>query len=103
MKIDINKKLKNNAISTNVDFRDSLNKAIIDKRRDELKNIRKYDSMRDYFIRLRNNYKYSENKDSIGILESLKYAFDNLLFLQSSNLNEKDGFLFFSQEKFRLF
>ncbi|KAG0440924.1 hypothetical protein DMUE_1415 [Dictyocoela muelleri] len=68
--------------------------------KDEKQYIGKYDSLRDYFNRLRNMRKFPAIKNPNSILEQHKYTFDGELFLQSYNKSsDKNEYLIISTER----
>ncbi|KAG0435736.1 hypothetical protein DMUE_4566 [Dictyocoela muelleri] len=92
--------LKNDAENTNNDFHETLNKILIEGNEEEKSFVGKYDSMRDYFIKLRNRNKFPVVKDNKKMLELYKYTLDGELFLQYyNNSYDKNECLLFSTDR----
>ncbi|KAG0420793.1 hypothetical protein EQH57_0001 [Dictyocoela roeselum] len=100
LKIKLNENLKKSALRTNDDFEECLNRSILGMNESEKMFIGKYDSLRDYFTRLRNSKLNNDAGHELNILDSYKYTFDGQLFLQSYNkIENKNGYLLFGTNK----
>ncbi|KAG0421183.1 hypothetical protein DMUE_6308, partial [Dictyocoela muelleri] len=92
--------LKKVAICSNDEFISSFINVTNKMSEEDKYSLCKYDSYRDYFNRLRNMNKNINNCNKDDILDSLKYTFDNELFLQhDSGSNDEERIIMFYTEK----
>ncbi|KAG0431886.1 hypothetical protein DMUE_5537 [Dictyocoela muelleri] len=97
VQIELNMKLKSSALTLSEEFGIAIRNSTINFTENQKRNIKKYDHLRDYFDRLKNNIITHNNRSESQLLDSQKFTFDNKIFLQfESDITDKDGILIFS-------
>ncbi|KAG0442365.1 hypothetical protein DMUE_0324 [Dictyocoela muelleri] len=100
LQIDINETLKSAAINTSEDFGTTLRAKIINLSDEQKSSIRRYDSLRDYFNRLRNTSRFNIDINTSSLSESQKYTLNHKKFLQfESDISCKNGYLIFATDE----